>query len=300
MESRESGPVIISRGSFAKHRRSDKHKDAALRHNLTPAGRSGPTSAHSGNVADASSSQSVLPPAILNKIATLSGEIETYQHEKDDWDLNSSANVLEDFTWDNEDFYDSMGRPVNFSAGTVNSRHDDQLWREAANYGVYEQLDSGNEQRQALHDEEQAEADDDLVTNYFPLTQDNFQGLEDQIDSEVLDHIVESQREIDHDHLWYPHGSKAMFILDLIDNLPRLRLSDDHLRLIIWAMKECGAQDVPSFYALRKRQEAMTKEAGVKTLEYQSPNGNIFYMNDVAPILVTSPVLQYTTKSTFL
>ncbi|KAJ7796773.1 hypothetical protein B0H14DRAFT_3093282 [Mycena olivaceomarginata] len=57
-----------------------------------------------------------------------------------------------------------------------------------------------------------------------------------------------------------------MFMLDLLDNLPRLRLSDDHLKAIIWVMKECGTPNVPSFYALRKMQAKLTR-------------ANQFYMN---------------------
>ncbi|KAL6299569.1 hypothetical protein BKA93DRAFT_698523, partial [Sparassis latifolia] len=37
---------------------------------------------------------------------------------------------------------------------------------------------------------------------------------------------------------WAPHGSKTMFMLDLLDQLPRLRLSDDHLKAILWVMRE--------------------------------------------------------------
>ncbi|KAH9828836.1 uncharacterized protein C8Q71DRAFT_863691 [Rhodofomes roseus] len=33
---------------------------------------------------------------------------------------------------------------------------------------------------------------------------------------------------------WHPYGTKTMFMLNLLDSLPRLRLSDDHIRLIIW------------------------------------------------------------------
>uniref|UniRef100_A0A0W0F4Z4 Uncharacterized protein n=1 Tax=Moniliophthora roreri TaxID=221103 RepID=A0A0W0F4Z4_MONRR len=39
---------------------------------------------------------------------------------------------------------------------------------------------------------------------------------------------------------WVLHGSKTVFMLDLLDNLPRLQFSDDTIKAIIWVMKECG------------------------------------------------------------
>ncbi|KAJ7839405.1 hypothetical protein B0H13DRAFT_2239608 [Mycena leptocephala] len=69
---------------------------------------------------------------------------------------------------------------------------------------------------------------------------------------------------------WFPHGSRTMFMLDLLDNLPRLRLSDDHLKAIIWVMRECKTPNVPSFSALRKKQASMTSEVGIKSEHHTS------------------------------
>ncbi|KAJ6549107.1 hypothetical protein DFH09DRAFT_1262788 [Mycena vulgaris] len=70
-----------------------------------------------------------------------------------------------------------------------------------------------------------------------------------------------------------------MFMLDLLDNLPRLRLSDDHLKAIIWVMKECGTPNVPSFYALRKMQAKLTRDVGLKPRHHISSLDNQFFMN---------------------
>jgi hypothetical protein len=61
-----------------------------------------------------------------------------------------------------------------------------------------------------------------------------------------------------------------MFMLDLLDNLPRLRLSDDQLKTIIWVMRECKTPDVPSFSALRKKQAELTKNVNIKTTHHVS------------------------------
>jgi hypothetical protein len=70
-----------------------------------------------------------------------------------------------------------------------------------------------------------------------------------------------------------------MFMLDLLDNLPRLRLSDDHMKAIIWVMKECGTPDVPSFYALRKLQQKLAQDVGLKPRHHTFSLDNQFYMN---------------------
>ncbi|THV03123.1 hypothetical protein K435DRAFT_852192 [Dendrothele bispora CBS 962.96] len=84
---------------------------------------------------------------------------------------------------------------------------------------------------------------------------------------------------------WKPHGSKTIFMLDLLDNLPRLRLSDDHLKAIIWVMKECGTPNVSTFSALRKVQEALTREFKLTSKPHKSALENHFYMNQPAALL---------------
>jgi hypothetical protein len=76
-----------------------------------------------------------------------------------------------------------------------------------------------------------------------------------------------------------------MFMLDLLDNLPRLRLSDDQLKTIIWVMRECKTPDVPTFSVLRKKQAELTKDVNIRTMGHLSARGNEFYMNHPAQLL---------------
>ena len=71
-------------------------------------------------------------------------------------------------------------------------------------------------------------------------------------------------------------------MLDLLDRLPRLRISDDHMKTIIWIMRECGTPSVPTFTGLRKLQEKLKKEIGVVPEHHTSPLGNHFYTNHPA------------------
>lgn len=73
-----------------------------------------------------------------------------------------------------------------------------------------------------------------------------------------------------------------MFFLDFLDSLPRLRLSDDQLKVIMWVMKECGTPNVPSFNALRNVQAKLKKEVGLTSDHHVSTLGNEFYMNSAA------------------
>ncbi|KAJ7792622.1 hypothetical protein B0H14DRAFT_3094163 [Mycena olivaceomarginata] len=51
------------------------------------------------------------------------------------------------------------------------------------------------------------------------------------------------------------------------------------MKAIIWVMKECGTPDVPSFYALRKLQQKLAQDVGLKPRHHTSSLDNQFYMN---------------------
>ena len=73
--------------------------------------------------------------------------------------------------------------------------------------------------------------------------------------------------------------------LDMLDNLPRLRLSSSQLRMILWVMKECGAKDVPSFNGFRSMQAHIRKMTGVRSEAHKSDLGNVFYVNDLRDLI---------------
>lgn len=75
-----------------------------------------------------------------------------------------------------------------------------------------------------------------------------------------------------------------MFFVAFLDSQPRLRLSDDHLKSILWVMKECGTPNVPSFSALRKLQARLKSVIGPASQHHVSTLGNEFYMNSAAQI----------------
>ncbi|EJD41826.1 hypothetical protein AURDEDRAFT_37812, partial [Auricularia subglabra TFB-10046 SS5] len=71
------------------------------------------------------------------------------------------------------------------------------------------------------------------------------------------------------------------FLLDLFDNLLRLRLSSAQMEVFLCLMRECGASDVPSLYALRQLQKKLRANVGIKTRHFKSSLGNLYSANDV-------------------
>lgn len=71
-------------------------------------------------------------------------------------------------------------------------------------------------------------------------------------------------------------------LLDILDNLPRLRMSNNQFRMILWILKECGVRDVPSFDTFRTMQTSLRELCGSEPKLYKSTMGNHFYVNNIA------------------
>lgn len=101
---------------------------------------------------------------------------------------------------------------------------------------------------------------------------------------------------------WYPFETKTvsccpddsrkpdqplfqMFLLSLFMNMPRLRISEAHLKMMLWIMKEIGGRDVPSIKAVKTAQQRLQSRCEIKTHQYMSDLGNVFHMNDLGDLL---------------
>jgi hypothetical protein len=73
-----------------------------------------------------------------------------------------------------------------------------------------------------------------------------------------------------------------MYLLDMLDNLPRLRMSDKHMEAILFVLRESGAQDVPSLDTLRRLQSNLSEMIATKPNRHISADGNIYYINNIA------------------
>ena len=82
-----------------------------------------------------------------------------------------------------------------------------------------------------------------------------------------------------------------MFLLDALDSFPRLRVSDALMKIFLWVLNQSGVDNVPSLKELRRMQERLQAESGVPTKQFQSPQGNIFFQNDIRDIIAKVRIL---------
>ena len=72
-----------------------------------------------------------------------------------------------------------------------------------------------------------------------------------------------------------------MLLLDVLDNMPHLRLSDDHMKSVLWMLEELDVPNTPSFYGLREAQKRLAEEMDIQPREHVSVLGKKFHA--VAP-----------------
>ncbi|KAJ7215095.1 hypothetical protein B0H12DRAFT_961151, partial [Mycena haematopus] len=75
------------------------------------------------------------------------------------------------------------------------------------------------------------------------------------------------------------------FLLNILDNMPRLRVSSSLMCVFLWMLRESGAKDVPSFERLRQAQKTIRAEYGIPSIPCKSPLGNVFFINDPRTII---------------
>jgi len=74
-----------------------------------------------------------------------------------------------------------------------------------------------------------------------------------------------------------------LMMLDVLDNLPRLRVSSNLMRMFLWILRECGIPNVPSYDSFRKMQTELSASCGNANgpVSSKSMFGNVFYVNDI-------------------
>ncbi|KAF8514684.1 hypothetical protein JB92DRAFT_3115468 [Gautieria morchelliformis] len=105
------------------------------------------------------------------------------------------------------------------------------------------------------------------------------------LEDSPIEQLRERVSHLSQDSDWYPYENKTLFLLDLLDNLPRLRLSEWHMQMFLWVLSESEAHDVPSLYALHETQARLHKFGGVTTKQFESSLGNVMYLNDIPEII---------------
>ncbi|KAJ7593645.1 hypothetical protein C8J56DRAFT_1043447 [Mycena floridula] len=242
--------------SFPDHleSRAHKHAVAAYENRLLTRQIMAETQQEADNLA-ASSDSRLVQPDFPEPRTTRTNEISAA--EKDMW-----------ASYDPKDFDVGMAEDDDALAEAVfeKAMGDFGLWNaEALGAELGAGLDAEDEEQAMLADE------DELVLNEMLENLDFIDELDEHGNSPE----------------WYPYESKTMFLLDTLDNLPRLRVSASLMKVFIWVLRESGAKNVPTLHRLRQAQKSFRKSSssGVPTIPCTTVRGNLFHMNDPRSII---------------
>ncbi|CDO77984.1 hypothetical protein BN946_scf184811.g5 [Trametes cinnabarina] len=83
---------------------------------------------------------------------------------------------------------------------------------------------------------------------------------------------------------WWPYPNKAWFMIDLMDHQPRAPISDEQMKLFLWAMKECQTPGIPGFRALRTWQARRAQMMGFSPTHHTTALNNEYYANHPAEL----------------
>jgi len=72
-----------------------------------------------------------------------------------------------------------------------------------------------------------------------------------------------------------------VLLLDILNNMPHLQLSDNYMKTILWMLSELNVPNTPSLYALWETQKKLAEQVDIQPHEHISALGNKFHA--VAP-----------------
>ncbi|KAJ3560563.1 hypothetical protein NP233_g10753 [Leucocoprinus birnbaumii] len=253
----------IARKSHKAHLDSQEHKKATLKENKAHLEQTRLAAAEGLSLP----TRPVQPPS-KPPVKAFSTGIES---------MNGEAKFWNDYDTNNQSI--DMGS-IGETTDLVHSRFEQKLDAQLEHWSSW--TDIGDNEKEAILDPE----DYEMKENVAQDTE-----VEDIISTLGCHLRTAELRGVD---MWRPYPLKIYFLLDMVDTLPRLRISRAVMKVILWLLSECGVQDVPSYAGLRKMQESLREEAGVPTVSWKSPQGNNFSFNDPTALVAndwTNPLV---------
>ncbi|KAJ7037752.1 hypothetical protein C8F04DRAFT_1256642 [Mycena alexandri] len=105
--------------------------------------------------------------------------------------------------------------------------------------------------------EDSEEDDNDMLENTINTLRDlDLETEQDKIDPESYFNAVPMSKD------YAPYPNKMHMLLNILDNLPRLQMSSNQLKMILWILTECNVNNVPSYAAFRALQDRLRTLCG--------------------------------------